>query len=266
MQNTLSLAARSVEILCGISLIIQTVEFLNLRAPLSAQGVWTYEIGRDDLAHASWPMQGLFGFLAREDVWLGHLMLRLCAACALVINGASLPLVIFLFVGSVVVLIRWRGAFNGGSDFMTIVVLSGLLIATLCGAAGDAELGWRAGLIYMAIHSASSYFISGGVKLLNADWRSGKALPLFLDGGVYGPLPEGSIYWRKPVAVVCSWAFIIWECLAPLAIFDIRFAFAYCGVAGLFHLLVFWFFGLNRFVFAWISTFPAIIYVADQLA
>lgn len=265
MQTPLSLAARSVEILCGVSLIIQTIEFLNLREPLSARGIWTYAVGRDDLSHATRLTQSLFAFLSREDVWFGHLILRLAAALVLVIIGASLPLILFLFVGTVAVLIRWRGAFNGGSDFMTIVVLSGLLIATLGVALGDEDFGWRAGLIYISIHAASSYFISGGVKLLNADWRSGKALPLFLDGGVYGPLSPGSLYWRKPVAVVCSWAFIIWECLAPLAFLDARFAVVYCAMAGLFHVLVFWYFGLNRFVFAWISTFPAIIYLADQL-
>jgi len=265
VEFPLSLAARSVEALCGVSLIIQTIEFLALREPLSARGVWTYAIGQDDLAHASRVTQRLFAFLSRDEIWLGHLVMRLLASLALLIDGGSLPLVGFLFFGSVVVLIRWRGAFNGGSDFMTIVVLSGLFVARLCCAYGDEDFGLRVGLIYIAIHSASSYFISGGVKLLNVDWRSGTALPLFLDGGVYGPLPAGSLYWKKPIAIICSWAFILWECLAPLAFLDVAFAFVYCAVAGVFHLLVFWYFGLNRFVFAWLSTFPAIIYVAGQL-
>ncbi len=265
MVMSLGMAARSVEILCGLSLIIQTIEFLNLREALGPQGVWTYAIGRDDLAHASQPVQNLFAFLAREDVWLLHLVLRLLAALVLIIDGASLPLVGFLFAGTLVILIRWRGAFNGGSDFMTIVVLSGLLIAMLVGASGDSELGWRAGMIYIAIHAASSYFISGGIKLLNPEWRSGEALALFLDGGIYGPLSRLSLYWLRPVAMLCSWAFIVWECLVPLAFFDAELAVIYCAVAGLFHFLVFWYFGLNRFVFAWLASFPAIIYVASQL-
>ena len=259
------LAGRSVAALCGISLIIQTLEFLRLREPMSESGVWSYAIGRDDLAHASGAMRAFFGFLSREDVWRAHLLLRLLACFVLIIHGASLPIVAFLFFGTVAILIRWRGAFNGGSDFMTIVVLTGLLIATLSGAFGDEELGWRAGLIYIAIHSASSYFISGGVKLLNADWRSGRALSLFLDGGVYGPLSPTSIFWRKPVAVLCSWSFILWECLAPLVFLDIGAAVLFCAVAAVFHLLVFWHFGLNRFVFAWAATFPALIYVAGLL-
>ena len=265
MQASLFIAGRSVEVLCGISLIIQTIEFLRLREPLSTHGVWTYAIGRDDLAHASKFTQRLFAFLSRDKLWLAHLILRLLASVVLLAYGGSLPLVAFLLLGTVVILIRWRGAFNGGSDFMTIVVLSGLLIAQLFSWFGDEELGWRASLIYIAIHSASSYFISGGVKLLNEDWRSGKALPLFLDGGVYGPLAPTSLYWRQPVAIICSWSFILWECLAPLAFLDAAIALFYCSVAGVFHILVFWYFGLNRFVFAWISTYPAIIYLAGQL-
>ena len=265
MPEPLFLASRSLEALCGISLIIQTLEFLRLREPLSASGVWSFAIGRDDLAHASGLTRRFFALLSQDDVWLAHLLLRLLACGVLVVFGASLPLVAFLFIGTIAILIRWRGAFNGGSDFMTIVVLSGLLIATLFSWFGDEAFGLRAGLIYVAIHSASSYFISGGVKLANADWRSGKALPLFLDGGVYGPLSPTSLYWRKPVAIACSWSFIVWECLAPLVFLDVAFAMFYCAVASVFHVLVFWHFGLNRFVFAWVATFPALIYVAGQL-
>ena len=103
------------------------------------------------------------------------------------------------------------------------------------------------------------------IKLLNPEWRSGEALALFLDGGIYGPLSRLSLYWLRPVAMLCSWAFIVWECLVPLAFFDAELAVIYCAVAGLFHFLVFWYFGLNRFVFAWLASFPAIIYVASQL-
>jgi hypothetical protein len=35
-------------------------------------------------------------------------------------------------------------------------------------------------------------------------------------------------------------------------------------VAAVFHLLVFRFFGLNRFVWAWCASFPAIIYCSGQ--
>jgi hypothetical protein len=36
----------------------------------------------------------------------------------------------------------------------------------------------------------------------------------------------------------------------------------YCAIALVFHLLVFVFFGLNRFVWAWVVSFPALLYWA----
>jgi hypothetical protein len=70
---------------------------------------------------------------------------------------------------------------------------------------------------------------------------------------------------RKPwLARLGAWAFIGWECAAPLALLDPMVAFVFCAIALLFHFLVFWFFGLNRFFWAWIVTFPAILACSAQ--
>jgi len=266
MSDALALSVRGCEILCGISLVIQTVEFLRLRSVTSPQGVWAFEIQGGDLSHASPYAQAFFRFMALEKIYDAHLIMRLFAAVALIAFGASVPIVLFLFLGTLLLLTRWRGAFNGGSDFMTIVVLTGLLIGALGSPIGQHEIAWQAGLIYIAIHSASSYFLSGGVKLFNADWRSGKALPLFLDGGIYGPLAADSAFRNPAIAILCSWAFILWETAIPIAFLNPVFMLLYCGIGIVFHFLVFWFFGLNRFFFAWLATYPALLFAAILLA
>ena len=265
MQDSVWFAVRGVEILAGLSLCLQTVEFLFLRDALGEKGVWAYAVQRDDLAHSSHGLRTLFAFLSREPVYALHLVLRLLAALYLMVFGASAALMVFLFLSTVQLLIRWRGAFNGGSDFMTLVVITGLLIGSLGTIAGYVDFAWRAGLIYIAIHSASSYFISGSVKLLNPEWRSGEALGLFLDSGIYGPLKSDSLFWKRPVAILCSWAFILWEIAVPLAFVDPLAMVAYCVTGLVFHFLVFWYFGLNRFFFAWLATHPALIFLAAQL-
>ena len=266
MNEILRLAIRGTEIACGISLVIQTLEFMRLTQAMSDKGVWAFAIQGGDVSHASQPIQDFFAFMARETVAQAHLILRLIACVILIAFGSSLALLVFLFLGTILILARWRGAFNGGSDFMTIVVLTGLLIGSLGTALDNHEIAWQAGLMYIAIHSASSYFLSGGVKLFNGDWRSGKALPLFLDAGIYGPLPRDSMFWKHTVAIVCSWAFILWEITIPLAFIDPRLMVIYCGIGLMFHFLVFWFFGLNRFFFAWAATYPALLFAAIQLA
>jgi hypothetical protein len=56
----------------------------------------------------------------------------------------------------------------------------------------------------------------------------------------------------------------VWECCSPLALWHPLAAWAFCAVALVFHFLVFWFFGLNRFFWAWLVSFPAILACSAQ--
>lgn len=264
MLSALSLATalRLTEGLLGWSLGIQTLEYLRLRPATSPQGLWAWPVQRRDIPQA-WARR-LLDVLFAPDVHQAHLWLRLLAALALVVAGGSLPLLLFLLLGTVLILVRWRGAFNGGSDFMTLVVLTGLTMAHALGAWGDAALGGRAGLWYIALHAITSYFISGWSKVFRPEWQSGQAMTVFLNGAVYGPLPAGHPLRRRVPALLGSWAFILWECASPLALIGPIQAAGFCAVAAGFHGLVFWFFGLNRFFWAWLCAFPAIVWCAGQ--
>ena len=188
------------------------------------------------------------------------------AAVALMVVGNHLAIALLLFIGNILLLIRWRGAFNGGSDFMTLITATGLLIAQVVQAFTDAQTGWSAGLGYIAIQTLSSYFVSGWVKLKRPEWRNGQALPVFLNSGLYGPLKSDSVFRRPVVALVCSWAFILWEGLFPLVLVFPSWTFGVVGVALLFHFLVFWFFGLNRFFWAWAANLGSIFFLSHYLS
>jgi len=260
---------RLTEVFLGFSLLVQTSEFLNLRQALGPDGTFAYRIQRQDLSHIGPHGRWLFDLMANETVYFLHLLARLAAAISLIIFGSSLGVMVFLFVGTILILIRWRGAFNGGSDFMTIVVLTGLLVSALYSSFGDASTGAstgaRTGLFYIAIHSATSYFISGWVKLLSADWRSGRALVWFLDDSVFGPLPQTSRLRLPAIALTGSWAFILWEASIPLALLNVWLMAVFCLIGLIFHFLVYWYLGLNRFLAAWIASYPALIFTALQL-
>ncbi len=266
MTDDLYLALRATEMLCGASLLLQTIEFWFLRAPLNPGGVWDFAVQGADLAHAPPVMRRAFQVISQPYAHACHLILRLLAATWLILIGANLGLMVFLLIGTLIVLIRWRGAFNGGSDFMTLACLVGLVIATGMEAVGYGDLGARVGLTYVAIQSASSYFISGAVKIFEPGWRNGSALVIFLDDGLYGPLSADSLFRRPGIARLCALAFILWECSVALCLFDVRLMIGFCGVAACFHFLVFWYFGLNRFFFAWAASFPALIYLAASLS
>jgi hypothetical protein len=260
----LLLAIRATELLFAWSLLIQTLEYLRMGKVTANDGLWAWPLQRADIPNAS--VRALLDVLFQPRVHHWHLMLRVLAAAVLAVQGASLPLMMFLFLGNLLILIRWRGAFNGGSDFMTLVVLTGLLIAQVVGALVNMQLGWQAGFWYIGIQAITSYFMSGAVKLLRREWRNGSAMTIFLNGAIYGPLSATHPLRNKWLAMLGSWGFIVWEILFPISLLDPRLAAVFCAVAALFHFLVFWFFGLSRFFWAWLCAFPAIIWCSAQFS
>lgn len=257
---SLSLAIRVFEILLGWSLVIQTLEYLRVQL-LDRITIWPI-LKQEIPARPVW-LKTLLHHLLQPKPYTALLLLRLGLAVALMLGHIGLSGAIMLFLLALLLLIRWRGAFNGGSDFMTLVAISGLLLAHTVGAMTDSSLGWRTGFWYISLQTISSYFVSGWVKLLRPEWRSGRAMTLFLDTGIYGPLPAQSIFRHPIVAKACSWSFTVWEGCFPLALLDVRLAWLFCAVAALFHFLVFLFFGLNRFFWAWTATFPAVLFCAS---
>ncbi len=255
----LSLAVRIFEVLLGFSLVLQTLEYLRLPM-LDRVTLWS-TLEQEIPARPAWLKASLQKCL-QPAPYRAMLLLRLLLAIALVLGYIGLTGAVLLFLMALLLLLRWRGAFNGGSDFMTLVGLSGLLLAHIVGTIAGESLGWQAGFWYISLQTVSSYFVSGWVKLLRPEWRSGRAMTLFLDTGVYGPLPPHSIFRKPQIAWFCAWSFTLWEGCFPLALLDVRLAMAMCAVAALFHFLVFWFFGLNRFFWAWVSSFPAVVYCA----
>lgn len=256
----LTTAVRAFQWLLGWSLLLQSLEFVRL---LRMDRVGSWAIQREEVpsrpAWVRWMLDRLFEGAGYPLL----LTLRLLLAVLLLEGQATPTLAVMLFASSVLLLFRWRGAFNGGSDFMTLVGVSALLIAQLVGLITDnPDLGWRAGLWYVTVHVLSSYFVSGWVKLLRPEWRNGRAMTIFLEAGVYGPLPPHSLYRHPVVARLVTWVFTVWEGCFPLALLDVRIAWFMCCTAPVFHYLVYWHFGLNRFFWAWLATYPAVLYCA----
>ena len=194
----------------GVSLLVQTLEFFRLQRDMSSDGVWVWDVLRKELPKNAPNAIRFFDFLFDRKIHWIHLSARLLAVCGLLLLGPSLWLMVFLFLSHVALLFRFRGAFNGGSDFLSLVVITGLLLSELTHEWSPLEWGYRAGFWYITLHTVSSYFISGWVKLKRPEWRDGSALVMFLDGGIYGPLSPKSLFRLRGLAVLCSWSFIVW--------------------------------------------------------
>jgi hypothetical protein len=67
------------------------------------------------------------------------------------------------------------------------------------------------------------------------------------------------------LARAAAWAFIVWEGVFPLVLFKPDWVWLFGGVALLFHFLVFWFFGLNRFFWAWATNLSSVFFLSHWL-
>lgn len=170
----------------------------------------------------------------------------------------SLELVIALLV-----IVWWttqiyKGRFNGGSDSMTATLLVGLLF--YCWSPDD-ESYIKMALWWIALQSVLSYWISGWIKIKDSHWRKGSALIFFSLVEGYNPNPFLKQLKKAPtLSLVLCWLTIIFELSAPLVLFSKTFALMFVSIGILFHFIIFLAFGLNRFFWIWISTYPALLF------
>jgi hypothetical protein len=254
-------AARWCERAVALAVLLQTVELLQLRRSLADDGIWRWPLLRREHAAFPAPLRWLFALLLPYRPFLGLLWLRLAAALALLAFSRS-ELLVFLALGQVAIGVRFRGSFNGGSDSMTVLILFGLSLAA---STRPELLGTKAGLAYIAVQLTLSYFIAGVAKLKEAAWRDGSALAGFLSGSAYATpgwaqrLAAPAL--RRPLA----WSVIGFECGFPLAWLDPRVCLLLMAAGAGFHVLNAYVFGLNRFLFAWLAAYPALLF-CSQLA
>ncbi len=192
--------------------------------------------------------------------------LRLVLALILLAPSTALPTLAFaivhlaLLLTSMHLVARLRGPLCGGSDAMFFQVQLGLLLASLHSLH---PLLPRLGLGWIAAQSVLSYFLAGWVKLRNPSWRNGTALCSLLQSeGPYVIWQPARALGRSPATcAVASWLLIGFEMLFPLVlVLPAPAAAVLLAVGFSFHLGNALLLGLNRFVWAWVATYPALLY------
>jgi len=191
------------------------------------------------------------------------LFLARTALCLLVIWGAASPWpLVGLAVLSLFILRRFQGPYNGGSDRMGLLALWCLALSRLWPTAAGQEVF----LGYLGVQLVLSYFISGWVKVVNPDWRTGRALRDVFQFSTY-PVSEELRRWadRPRVMAVMSWAVMLFELVFPLTMLSPVTLIVGLTIAGTFHLANACLFGLNRFFWTWLSVYPAILWLQGRL-
>lgn len=254
---SLEVALLWTERLTALALVLQSLELLQLRRAFADDGVWRWSILRDEQAGLLLPLRWVLALLLPYRAFVGLLVARIVLAALFSLGHGLLALPLLL--SQLLVCARFRGTFNGGSDYMTVVLLLGTSVAALPGAA-------RVGLGYICVQLVMSYFIAGITKLRQPAWRSGSALATFLRSPRYAaPAWVGSAA-TPGLALVASWSVMVFEVGFPWALTGLTTAWCAALLGVGFHLANAVVFGLNRFLFAWTAAYPALLYFAAALA
>lgn len=224
---SLELARRLVEILLALALIQQSLEHLR-------------------------------GFRDERILFSARI-----ALAVLVLAGVASPWPLVGLAGlSLLILRRFQGPYNGGSDRMGLLILWCLTLSSLAPTPMLAELAFG----YLGAQLTLSYFISGWVKVVNPDWRSGRALRDVFQFSAY-PVAENlrGFAQRPRLMRVMSWGVMGFELVFPLTLLWPPSLLAGLVVAGTFHLANACLFGLNRFFWTWLSAYPAILWLQGRI-
>ena len=251
-----------VEKTLSIALFLQSIEFLKLRKLMKDDSIWSWNILKLEFQ--------IFPNIVQKvlDFFLGYpnvvILIGIQLALSIGLIFFSDPVLIWLlFLSTTLLSLRWRGTFNGGSDFMTLLILMSLGLA---GAFRGHPLAQDLALGYIGIQTCTSYFVSGFIKLKKMNWRNGKALQGFIRASIYNSTHFTETFRRAPRAHVFSWAVMLFEVSFPLTLLNSWLCLCWIGVAVIFHLGNFYLFGLNRFIFAWGAAYPALIWCSLKLS
>lgn len=184
-------------------------------------------------------------------------------ACLWMLTGwHSDGAVVTLWLTGLVYLHRFNGPYNGGADKMTMLITTCLMAAHLAPPGQWRELA----MAYLAVQLVLSYFVSGYVKIVNPEWRSGRALVDVFRFSAY-PVSEQLRSWASHPRLLwlMSWSVMGFEVIFPLALLHPVALWIGMAIAATFHLANACLFGLNRFFWIWLCAYPSLIWFQDRV-
>lgn len=163
---------------------------------------------------------------------------------------------------SLLILHRYQGPYNGGSDRMGLLILYCLCLSRWA----PEGISQQAAFGYLGVQVVLSYFVSGQVKIVNPEWRSGRALQDVFSFSAY-PVSESlrALADRPRLLWAASWIVMLFEVLFPLSILNSTVLMVFLALAATFHVANALLFGLNRFVWFWIAAYPSILWLQSRL-
>ena len=232
-------------LLIGGAALLMAFEDWSVRGQLGPDGPRAWAVQRNDFS----PGVGrtALDYLFSERGMTLTLAARVAAALGLLISPHAIDAGVLLF-GTWAWAVRWRGTYNGGSDAMMMIVLTGLF-AYLCHAPLE-----KPALTWIGVNLVLSFTVAGLAKLRNAEWRDGRALRAF----------ARRYEIHAPGARAAGWMVMLFEVSFPLGLYSPEAAIGYAALGLVFQAINAYAFGLNRFWLAWAAAYPALHALASR--
>jgi hypothetical protein len=187
---------------------------------------------------------------------------RIILSILLMIGLSTQWICALLFIHGILILKRFEGPYNGGSDRMSLLVLSSLCLIHFMPTSQLKEYIFG----YLALQLILSYFIAGCFKIINPEWWSGRALQDLFRFSAF-PASEALRGWADHPRILClaSWITILFELVFPLTLLSQNTLIIGLIIALTFHLVNTYLFGFNRFAWAWLAAYPSLLWLQGLL-
>ncbi len=187
---------------------------------------------------------------------------RFIISLFLIIGFQTAWVLLLLLLLGLAILHRFQGPYNGGADRMSLLILSCLALVHFAPSLRWQEVAFG----YLAIQLILSYFISGWVKVINPEWRNGRALRDVFQFSAY-PVSESLRQWSNSPRLLLSmsWGVILFELLFPFSLISITSLTIALIITASFHFSNACLFGLNRFFWIWIAAYPSILWFQQRI-
>jgi hypothetical protein len=246
----------------SIGVAISSLELLSHRTDLGGGGVLDAEV---QLTRVSWLVRTrwrhLLVLLSGDTATAAIVALRLVAACVLIGAAEIFEVARFgaVVVAATTLLLRLRspiGIHASGSMVMVTFTACGLGLAV----GTTTSMGFA--LAFVGGQACLSYFVAGSTKLREPSWRAGTAVPLIMATQMWGRRREALILGsHRELGLALCWVTMLGECSVPLSlVVPLPVALGILACAASFHIATAVEMGLNSFVWAFGSTYPAIIF------
>lgn len=259
-RTPVGLAFRATESLAALGAAVSAAELLTVRHVLDDGGPLGWPAARTRNRWMTGPAAGLldrvFGAAGARAIVAGRLV---AAGCLLGARRPALRAACSGYLAASHHAMSVRTPYGtDGSETMLMVVSAATCLGRLSGGGERAEL---LALRFVAAQSLLSYSVAGIAKLRSSVWFDGTAVRDVVRTRLFGHRRVfEELRYRPRTALVLSRSVTIAELAFPLAaVGPLRLRVAAVTAMALFHLVNAGVMGLNRFVWAFLASYPAVL-------